>query len=198
MQNDGTPMTSEIPFSPEATLAWQGVALALDETSSGRAAYRVKLWPANDEGSALCLFETFESEAAFAGAFYALDLRRRNGVHMDILDGNEARQMEPALSPKVVRAVSLPDVARAYDPWRLCDALARDFVRRGGEIVRAEARGFALGPDGPTRLITGNGAADVARRRLRADGGLFDRLMGDDQTLEPKAMKCVVRLPLGQ
>ena len=66
MQNDGTPMTSEIPFSPEAALAWQGVALALDETSSGRAAYRVKLWPANDEGSALCLFETFESEAAIA------------------------------------------------------------------------------------------------------------------------------------
>ena len=43
---------------------------------------------------------TFESEAAFEGAAYALDLRRRNGVHMDILDGNEARQMEPALSPR--------------------------------------------------------------------------------------------------
>ncbi|MCA0303798.1 MAG: FAD-dependent oxidoreductase, partial [Proteobacteria bacterium] len=84
------------------------------------------------------LLLTFESEAAFAAASYALELRRRNGVHMDILDGNEARQMEPALSPNVVRAVSLPDVARAYDPWRLCDALARDFVRRGGEIVRAE------------------------------------------------------------
>jgi len=66
MQNDGPPMTSEIPFSPEAALAWRGVALALDETPSGRAAYRVKLWPANDEGSALCLFETFESEAAIA------------------------------------------------------------------------------------------------------------------------------------
>ena len=119
------------------------------------------------------LLLTFESEAAFAGAAYALDLRRRNGVHMDILDGNEARQMEPALSPKVVRAVSLPDVSRAYDPWRLCDALARDFVRRGGEIVRAEARGFALGPDGPTRLITDTGALDVETVVLAA--GVWSR-----------------------
>jgi hypothetical protein len=66
MQNDWTPMTSETHFSPEAALAWQGVALALDETPSGRAAYRVKLWPANDQAPTLCLFETFESEAAIA------------------------------------------------------------------------------------------------------------------------------------
>ena len=62
---------------------------------------------------------TFESEAAFEGAAYALDLRRRHGVHMDILDGNEARQMEPALSSKVIKAVSLPDVNRTIDPFRL-------------------------------------------------------------------------------
>ena len=66
MQNDWTPITSETHFSPEAALAWQGVALALDETPSGRAAYRVKLWPANDQAPAVCLFETFESEAAIA------------------------------------------------------------------------------------------------------------------------------------
>jgi len=131
------------------------------------------------------LLLTFESEAAFAGASYALDLRRRNGVHMDILDGNEARQIEPALSPRVVRAVSLPDVARAYDPWRLCDALARDFVRRGGEIVRAEARGFALGPDGPTRLITDTGALDLDLVVLAA--GVWSR---------PLAAQLGTRVPL--
>jgi D-amino-acid dehydrogenase len=131
------------------------------------------------------LLLTFESEAAFAAASYALDLRRRNGVHMDILDGNEARQMEPALSPAVVRAVSLPDVARTYDPWRLCDALARDFVRRGGEIVKAEVRGFALGPDGPTRLITDGGALDVDLVVLAA--GVWSR---------PLAAQLGTRVPL--
>ena len=66
MQNDGTPMTNEIHCGPEAALAWLGVALALDETPSGRAAYRVKLWPANDDAPSLCLFETFESQEAIA------------------------------------------------------------------------------------------------------------------------------------
>ena len=65
MQNNGITMTSGIHLSPEAAPIWQGVALALDETPSGRAAYRVKLWPANDV-QALCLFETFESEEAIA------------------------------------------------------------------------------------------------------------------------------------
>ena len=66
MHGTGIQMTSEIHFSPQAAQAWHGVALALDETPMGRAAYRVKLWPADDAAPALCLFETFESEAAIA------------------------------------------------------------------------------------------------------------------------------------
>jgi D-amino-acid dehydrogenase len=119
------------------------------------------------------LLMTFESEEAFANAAYALDLRRRNGVHMDILDGNEARQMEPALSTKVIKAVSLPDVHRTIDPWRLCDALAKDFVRRGGEIVAAEVKGFEIGADGPNRIITDSGPLDVDRLVIAA--GVWSR-----------------------
>src|SRR5262249_49846025 len=100
------------------------------------------------------LMMVFESEEAFANAAYALDLRRRNGGHMDVLDGNEARQMEPALSDKVIKAVSLPDVHRTVDPYRLTDALAKDFVRRGGEIVNAEVRGFEIDGEGPSKLVT--------------------------------------------
>jgi D-amino-acid dehydrogenase len=107
------------------------------------------------------LLMTFESEETYRNAAYALDLRRRNGVHMDVLDGNEARQMEPALSKSVVKAVSLPDVHRTIDPWRLCDALARDFVRRGGEIVNAEVRGFEIGSKGPTKIVTDQEPMDV-------------------------------------
>jgi D-amino-acid dehydrogenase len=119
------------------------------------------------------LMMVFESEASFAGAAYALDLRRRNGVHMDILDGNEARQMEPSLSPRVIKAVSLPDVSRTIDPFRLTDALAKDFVRRGGEIVQAEVRGFEFGAEGPTRIVTDRGPLDVEQVVLAA--GVWSR-----------------------
>ena len=119
------------------------------------------------------LMMVFESEAAFEGAAYALDLRRRNGVHMDILDGNEARQMEPALARSVIKAVSLPDVSRTIDPFRLTSALVRDFVRRGGEIVNAEVRGFAIGSEGPTKLLTDGGPIDVEQVVLAA--GVWSR-----------------------
>ena len=107
------------------------------------------------------LMMVFESEATFEATAYALDLRRRNGVHMDVLDGNEARQMEPALSPKVIKAVSLPDVKRTIDPFRLTAALAADFVRRGGEILNAEVKGFEIGSAGPTGMMTDRGRMPV-------------------------------------
>jgi D-amino-acid dehydrogenase len=119
------------------------------------------------------LMMVFESEAAFEGAAYALDLRRRNGVHMDILDGNEARQMEPALARSVIRAVSLPDVSRTIDPFRLTSALVRDFQRRGGEIVNAEVRGFEIGSEGPTKILTDRGPIDVEQVVLAA--GVWSR-----------------------
>lgn len=131
------------------------------------------------------LLLTFESEAAFAGAAYGLELRRKHGIHMDILDGNEARQIEPALAPSVVKAVSLPDVQRTIDPYRLCEALAKDFVRRGGEIVNADVRGFAIGPDGPTKVLTANGALDVEAVVLAA--GVWSR---------PLAAQLGTRVPL--
>ena len=94
------------------------------------------------------LLMTFESEAAFAGAAYANDLRRRNGVHLEILDANETRQVEPALTPAVVRSVHVPGLAHTVDPLRLIRALARDFERRGGEIVRATVRASRSDPTG--------------------------------------------------
>jgi D-amino-acid dehydrogenase len=119
------------------------------------------------------LLMTFESEASFAGAAYAIDLRRRRGVAMDILDGNEARQIEPALTPAIVRAVHVPRLAHTLDPLRLTQALARSFERNGGEIVRAAVRGFDIGPDGPRRALTDNGALDVDRIVLAA--GVWSR-----------------------
>ena len=129
MQNDGTPMTSEIHFSPEAAMAWQGVALALDETPSGRAAYRVKLWPANDEASALCLFETFESEAAVAEW-------RRQAAQYDL-----PRYIER--TPGALEAASgAPCPAPAPAPRRRGATLAnRRLRRRGPPLIRTAPAG---------------------------------------------------------
>ena len=123
------------------------------------------------------LMFTFESEESFRAASYAFDLRRRNGVQMDLLDGDEARQVQPALSPAVVRAYRIQDFSHTLDPGGLVQALAALFERRGGRLARAAVNGFDIGPDGVRALRTGAGdmpvgnvvlAAGVWSRRLAA------------------------------
>ena len=112
---------------------------------------------ATDLMSKTGLLFTFESEEAFQGASYAFDIRRRNGVEMDLLDGNEARQVEPMLSKKVVRAYRVPSLTHTFNPGNLVKALAELFVRRGGKLLKREVRGFDIGPDGIRALKTDQG-----------------------------------------
>ena len=119
------------------------------------------------------LMFTFESEETFRRAAYAFDLRRRNGVRLDLLDANEARQVQPALSANVVRAYRVPDFSHTVDPLRLVQALADLFHRRGGRLLRKAAQGFELGPDGVRAIHTGDGALPVDRVVLAA--GVWSR-----------------------
>lgn len=133
------------------------------------------------------LMFTFESEETFQGAAYAFDLRRRNGVWLDLLDGDEARQVQPALSKNVVRAYRVADFSHTVDPLRLVQALADLFRRRGGAVLRREVRGFEIGPDGRVRAIrTGDG--DLPVERVVVAAGVWSRrlaaLLGTKVPLE--------------
>lgn len=121
------------------------------------------------------LMMTWESEEAFQGAAYALDLRRRRGVAFDILDGHEARQIEPALARSVARAVFIPRLAHVLDPLKLTQVLAGSFERRGGEVLRASVRGFEIGPDGPRRILTESGTLDAGTIVIAA--GVWSRAL---------------------
>ena len=109
------------------------------------------------------LMFTFESEAAFHGAAYAFDLRKRNGVRMDLLDGNEARQVQPALSQSVVRAYRVAAFSHTLDPLRLVQALAELFRRRGGSVRRAAVRGFETDANGVQSVRTEAGSEPIER-----------------------------------
>lgn len=119
------------------------------------------------------LMFTFEKEATFQAASYAFDLRRHNGVELDVLDGNEARQVEPNLSPNVVRAIRVADFAHTLDPMKLVQALAALFQRRGGTVERRAVRGFDIGPDGVRALRTD--AGDLAVERVVLAAGVWSR-----------------------
>ncbi len=115
-------------------------------------------------GNLLCpggLLFTFESEAAFAGAGYAFDIRRRHGVPMEFLSGDEAREVEPGLTKAVVRAMHVPTLTFTLDPGGLVKSLAGLFERRGGTLLRRAVKGFVIDPEGVRAIETDQGTERV-------------------------------------
>ena len=121
------------------------------------------------------LMFTFESEETFRGATYAFDLRRRNGVRLDLLDGNEARQVQPALSGNVVRAYRVSDFSHTVDPLRLVQALAGLFRRRGGALLRRTVLGFDAGSNGGVRAIRTEDGGILSVERIVVAAGVWSR-----------------------
>lgn len=68
----------------------------------------------------------------------------KNGVPgLELIDGEQARAMEPALSDKVVAALHAPSAA-VVDPWGLCIAEAETAVRNGAVLrLRSEVTALA-------------------------------------------------------
>jgi glycerol-3-phosphate dehydrogenase len=68
------------------------------------------------------------------------------GIPADVLSGEEAREMEPALAEDVDRAIQVPDAA--VDPFRLCVANAADAENHGGRVETHAAVRDLLVEDG--------------------------------------------------
>ena len=86
----------------------------------------------------------YESEAGFRRAAPLIDLQRRRGVEMEIVDQKTLRAREPNLAPIFPRAIHYPEVAQALDVFRLVQVLAESFVAQGGALIREEVRDFAF------------------------------------------------------
>jgi D-amino-acid dehydrogenase len=106
------------------------------------------------------LIHTFQSKAGLAGAAYAIEMRRRRGVRLEVLGGDVLRELEPALSTAVAGGVWYPNVRNCVNPQRMTEAIAADFFERGGDLVTDNVTGFDIGADGPRRIIAGRGSYD--------------------------------------
>ncbi len=108
----------------------------------------------------LGLLMLFESERSRVNVEFALEMRRRRGIKIEDLSGDEAREMEPALGPLIERGVFFPEVCQTVSPLRLTQRLVRHFQDRGGTLRRETVKGFDFGPDGPKGVITDSGRHD--------------------------------------
>lgn len=71
-----------------------------------------------------------------------IEVLDRFGFGYQVLAGGAIRDLEPALSPVITRALLFPDNRSIRDPYRLVTRLADRFRALGGEIRQAEVTGF--------------------------------------------------------
>ncbi|MDL2404990.1 FAD-binding oxidoreductase [Rhizobium calliandrae] len=102
----------------------------------------------------------YETESEFAGDRSHIELMRRYGFEHKILSGTEIRDYEPALSPKIAKAVLLPDNKSIRNPYQLvlklvdgAKALGATFASGPVRTVERQANGnMALLFEDGTRL----------------------------------------------
>jgi D-amino-acid dehydrogenase len=81
----------------------------------------------------------YESAAGLARDREAWAMRRAHGIVCEAMDGDAARQLEPALSAKIRHAVLMPQWSNVSDPKRIVDLLRKHLVERGAVLVAGEA-----------------------------------------------------------
>jgi D-amino-acid dehydrogenase len=128
------------------------------------------------------LLFTCETHAALEAARTGIAFRRRHGIEAREMTGNELRELEPALSDRVVGGVYYPIVRTVTNPLSLTEAVAAAFRARGGRILREEVRGLETGPSGVERVVTNAGGhpSDLVVLAAGAWSRFLAKMLGDN------------------
>ncbi|MBB4570800.1 NAD(P)/FAD-dependent oxidoreductase [Rhizobium leucaenae] len=126
-------------------------------------------------GAEGCL-SLYTDEAEFRADREHIEILERFGFRHEILGGNAIRDLEPALTTKIGKAVLFPDNRSIADPYKLVVALSEKFLALGGRIERGEVAGFEQADTGVTALRTKDGRRIEAGNLVLAAGAFTGRL----------------------
>jgi D-amino-acid dehydrogenase len=105
----------------------------------------------------------YRTRQAFDAARWEIETRRRFGIPVETLEPGIIREMEPALSSDYRYAYYQPASAYVASPLKVVQSLANLFVRKGGEIRRADVRQTDPRAGGGALLRTASGDIEAPR-----------------------------------
>ncbi|PDT34844.1 amino acid dehydrogenase [Rhizobium sp. M10] len=118
----------------------------------------------------------YTDEAEFRADREHIDILERFGFRHEILGGNAIRDLEPALTTKIGKAVLLPDNRSITDPHKLVLALAEKFQALGGRMIQGDVAGFEQSEAGVSALRLADGRSVAADKVVLAAGAFTARL----------------------
>ncbi|ARO27938.1 FAD dependent oxidoreductase protein (plasmid) [Rhizobium sp. TAL182] len=118
----------------------------------------------------------YTDEAEFRADREHIEILERFGFRHEILGGNAIRDLEPALTTKIGKAVLFPDNRSITDPHKLVLALAEKFLALGGRVVQGDVAGFEQSETGVSALRLADGRSVEADKVVLAVGAFTARL----------------------
>jgi D-amino-acid dehydrogenase len=128
----------------------------------------------------------YADEAEFRADREHIEVLERFGFRHEILGGNAIRDLEPALTTKIAKAVLFPDNRSVKDPYQLVLKLSEQFLSLGGQIEQGEVVDFDKG-DGIKAVRLKDGRSTGASQIVLCAGahtGRLSRLLGEPIPLE--------------
>lgn len=109
-----------------------------------------------------CL-QLYETEKAFQDGRDNLELMERYGLEYEVLTGEAIREREPLLSPKISKAVVLPQNHFISSPYGLVRRLVESFTANGGQLLTGAVQRIEHDARGVGAVILADG------RRIETD-----------------------------
>jgi D-amino-acid dehydrogenase len=128
----------------------------------------------------------YADEAEFRADREHIAVLERFGFRHEVLGGNAIRDLEPALTSKIAKAVLFPDNRSIADPYKLVVKLGEKFLSLGGRIEQGEVVGFEHA-DRVKALRLNDGRSFAASEIVLCAGaytGKLSRLLGEPIPLE--------------
>ena len=122
-----------------------------------------------------CL-SVYTDEAEFKADREHIDILDRFGFRYEVLGGNAIRDLEPAITTKIGKAVLFPDNRSIANPYELVLALADQFKKLGGSVQTGEVVGFDHEGGGVSAVRLKDGRRIQGGRVVLAAGAFTGRL----------------------
>lgn len=129
----------------------------------------------------------YADEAEFKADRDHIEILERFGFRHEILGGAAIRDLEPALTTKIGRAVLFPDNRSISDPYKLVLALADKFQALGGRIETGDVVDFTEEDAAVTGVRLKDGRTLPASKTVLAAGaftGRLSKMLGEPMPLE--------------
>jgi len=103
----------------------------------------------------------------------AMQLFRKRGTPLEIVDGHQLRQIEPAISDRVQKAVIIKSQARTISPGLLCDALLEKVKIMGAEVLEQPVQ--TLTPDSDGSWIIQTSTDTLVANKVVVSAGVWSK-----------------------